>query len=52
MSGEAAVLVFLGHGDDEAEVALDQLLQRLLVARADPLGDGDLLLGREQRSMC
>ena len=44
----AAVLIFLGDGDDESQVALHQLLHRLLVARADPAGDGDLLLGAEQ----
>ena len=33
---EAAVLVLLGHRDDEAEVALHQLLHRLLVAARAP----------------
>ena len=49
---EAAVLVLLGDRDDEAEVALDQLLHRLLVAGADLPRDGDLLLRREQRASC
>ena len=34
---QAAVLVLLGDGDDEAQVALDQFLQRILVAGADLL---------------
>ena len=34
---QAAVLVLLGDGDDEAQVALDELLQRVLVAGADLL---------------
>jgi hypothetical protein len=41
---ETTVLVFLGHGDDEAQVALDQLLHRLLIAGAHLTGQGDLLL--------
>ena len=32
---QAAVLVFLGDGDDEAQVALHELLERVLVAGAD-----------------
>ena len=45
---QAAVLVLLGDRDDEAEVALDQLLHRVLVAGADPAGDGDFLLRGEE----
>jgi hypothetical protein len=47
--GEAAVLVLLGDGDDEAQVALDELLQRVLVARADLAREFDLLVALEQR---
>ena len=36
VSAQAAVLVFLGDGDDEAQVALDQLLHRVLVAARGP----------------
>ena len=46
---EAAVLVFLGDGDDEAQVALDELLEGVLVAGADLLGEVDLLGALEQR---
>jgi len=42
------VLVFLGDGDDEPEVALHQLLHRLLVAGADPARNGDLLCGGQE----
>ncbi len=48
---EAAVLVLLGHGDDEAQVALDELLHRFLVAGADLAGERDLLLLREERRL-
>src|SRR5581483_10484888 len=44
-----AVLVLLGHGDDEAQVALDELLQRILVAGADLSSELDLLRPLEQR---
>src|SRR5215208_384285 len=40
---EAAVLVLLGHRDHEAQVALHQLLQRVLIARADLPRELDLL---------
>ena len=40
---QAAVLVLLGDGDDEAQVALHELLQRVLVAGADLPGELDLL---------
>jgi hypothetical protein len=39
----AAVLVFLGDGDDEAQIALDQLLHRLGVAGLDQAGNRGLL---------
>src|SRR3989449_4035072 len=42
------ILVLLGHGDDEAQVALDELLHRFLVAGADLAGERDLLLLRER----
>ncbi len=48
---EAAVLVFLGDRDDEAQVALHQLLHRLLVAGADQFRDGNFLLRGEERSL-
>ena len=46
---EAAVLVFLGDGDDEAQVALHELLERVLVAGADLPRELDLLRTLEQR---
>ncbi len=46
---DALVLVFLGDRDDEAEVAADQLVERLAVADADPLGEADFFLLRNQR---
>ena len=49
MSGQAAVLVFLRDGDDEAQVALDELLERILVAGADLPRELDLLRSLEQR---
>ena len=48
---EPAILVFLRHRDDEAQIALDQLLHGLFVARPHLPGDGDLLLGGEQRGL-
>ena len=44
----AAVLVLLGHGNDEAQVARDQFLHRVLVAGADPPREGDFLLAGEE----
>ena len=41
---QAAVLVFLCDGDDEAQVALHELLERVLVAGADLPGELDLLV--------
>ena len=41
--GHAAVLIFLCDGDDEAEVALDELLERVLIAGADLRREIDLL---------
>ena len=46
---QAPVLVLLGHRDHEPKIALHQLGHGLLVAGADAVGDGDLLLGREER---
>ena len=46
---DALVLILLGDRDDEAEVAAHQLVERLAVARADPLGEADLFLLRNQR---
>src|SRR5262249_40366063 len=46
---QAAVLVFLGDGDDEAEIALDELLERVLVTGANLLGEIDLLRSLEER---
>src|SRR6185503_18216481 len=46
---QTAVLVLLGHRDDKAQVALDQLLEAVLVAGADLLGELDLLGALEQR---
>ena len=47
--GKPAILVFLGDGDDEAEVALDQLLERVRIAGADLSGQVDLFRALEQR---
>ena len=46
--GQSAVLVFLGDGDDEAQVALDELLERVRVAGADLFGEIDLLRTLEE----
>ena len=45
----ALVLILLGHGDDEAEVAAHELVQRLAVAGADALGEIHFLFLRDQR---
>src|SRR5687768_1886838 len=45
----AAVLVFLGHGDHEAEIPLHELLERVGITRANSTGDVDLLGAFEQR---
>jgi hypothetical protein len=45
----ALVLVLLRHRDDEAEVAADQLVERLGVTDTDALREPDLLLLRDQR---
>ena len=47
---QSAVLVFLGDGDDEAQVALHQLLHRLLIAGPDQFRNGDFLRRGEQWS--
>src|SRR6202012_5748936 len=47
--GETAVLVFFGDGDDEAKVSLHQLLERILVTRADLAGKIDFLRSFEER---
>src|SRR6185295_12423769 len=46
---QSAVLIFLGHGDHEAQVALHELLQRVLIPGADLLRELDLLRTLEQR---
>ena len=48
---QAPVLVLLGDRDDEAQVALDQLLHGLGVAGPHQPGDGHFLLRREQRGL-
>ncbi len=48
---QPAVLVFLGDGNHEPQVALHELLHRFLIARANLAGERDLLLLREQRSL-
>src|SRR5439155_3802459 len=48
---QAPVLVFLGDRDHEPQVALHQLLHRLLITRANLAGERDLLLLGEQRSL-
>src|SRR5215467_10980802 len=45
---EASVLIFLGDGDDEAQVTLDELLEGVLVAGADLFREIDLLRPFEQ----
>src|SRR5262249_22651153 len=47
--GQSPVLVLLGYGDDEAQVALDQFLERVLIARANFLREVDLLRSLEER---
>ena len=39
---------WFGHGHDEAQVGAGQLLERLLVALADALGEFDFLFGGHQ----
>ena len=46
---QSAVLVFLGDGDDEAQVALHELLERVLITGANLLRELDLLRSLEQR---
>src|SRR5207248_4038676 len=46
---QALVAVVLRDRDDEAEVRLDHPLLLLLVAALDPLGELDLLRGRQER---
>ena len=48
----APVLVFLGDGDDEAQIALDQLLHRLGVAGLDQAGNRGLLLAGSAVGSC
>src|SRR5882762_9422221 len=48
---QPAVLILLGDRNHEAQVALDELLHRLLITRADLPGERDLLLLRQQRSL-
>src|SRR5258707_2969267 len=48
---KAAILILLGDGNHEPQVALHELLHRLLIARANLPGERDLLLLRQQRSL-
>ena len=48
---QPTVLVLLGDGNHEPQVALHELLHRLLIARANLPGERDLLLLRQQRSL-
>jgi len=47
--GHAAVLVLFGNGDHEAQVALNELLQCVCIARANAAGNLDLFVPLEQR---
>ncbi len=49
--GQPAVLVLLGHRDDEAQVAFHQLLHRLVIAGAHLPRDRDFLLRGEERGL-
>ena len=49
--GQALVAVVLGDRDDQAQVRLDHLLLRRVVAALDALGELDLLGGRQQRHL-
>ena len=46
---QPAVLVFFRDGDDEAQIALDEFLKRVGVARADLAGDVDFFRSFEER---
>src|SRR5688572_5534124 len=46
---DALVLILLRDRHDEAEVRPNQLVQRLLIVRADALRQRDLLVARDQR---
>jgi hypothetical protein len=43
------VLVFLGDGHHEPQVAAHQLVERFLTSRSDALREGHLVLARNQR---
>jgi len=45
----ALVLILLGDGDDEAEVAADQLVERLALSDPDTLRKADFFFLRDQR---
>jgi hypothetical protein len=47
--GHALVLILLGHGNDESQVAADQLVESLRFPDANPLRQVDLFLLRDQR---
>src|SRR4051794_16459227 len=47
--GHALVLVLLGHRHDEAEVAADQLVERLAISDPDTLRKADFFFLRDQR---
>ena len=47
-NGQALVAVVLRDRDDQPQVGLDHLLLGVEVAALDPLGEVDLLLGRQQ----
>ena len=46
---QTAVLIFLRHGDHEAQVALDELLECVLITSANLLGQVDLFRSFEER---
>jgi hypothetical protein len=47
--GYALVLILLGHGHYEPQVAAHQLVERLPIPDPNPLGQADLFLLRDQR---
>src|SRR4029079_16044514 len=49
--GEPAPEVALRDGNDEAQVRLDHVLFRAIVSALDPLREGDLLVGRQERHL-
>src|SRR5262249_11811398 len=47
--GESTILVLFGDGDDEAEITLHQLLERVLITSANLTGEVDFLRSFEER---